>query len=97
MADAPSPSEGASANLNILCQTLPPPGRFPMTNLPLTITIGQLRNRIAEIFPGNPPPATQRLIYQGRALLDDSVTLGAILPSANVSLLKLQFLLLSPD
>ncbi|KAJ5747080.1 uncharacterized protein N7511_008776 [Penicillium nucicola] len=78
-----SSSVESTANLNILCQTLPPPGRFPIRDLPLSTTIGQLRTRIAETFPGNPPSSTQRLIYQGRALLGDSVTLGDILPAAN--------------
>lgn len=88
MADAPSSSgEGATTTLSILCQTLPSPGRFPIHNLALTTTVGQLRVRISETFPGNPHPSTQRLIYQGKALLDDNVTLGDFLPSTNVSLL----------
>ncbi|KAJ6078563.1 hypothetical protein N7467_008316 [Penicillium canescens] len=98
MADAPSSSgEGATTTLNILCQILPPPGRFTIENLPLTITVGQLRARISETFPGNPHPSTQRLIYQGKALLDDNVTLGGFLPSTNDSTHALHLVLPPPE
>ncbi|KAJ5997864.1 hypothetical protein N7522_009524 [Penicillium canescens] len=98
MADAPSSSgEGATTTLNILCQILPPPGRYTMENLPLTTTVGQLRARISETFPGNPHPSTQRLIYQGKALLDDNVTLGGFLPSTNDSTHALHLVLPPPE
>ncbi|KAJ5312134.1 hypothetical protein N7508_002964 [Penicillium antarcticum] len=97
MAAVPSPSVEDTANLNILCQTLPPPGRFPIRDLPLSTTIGQLRARIAETFPGNPPPSAQRLIYQGRGLLDDSVTLRALLPFANNTSYAIHLVLPPPE
>lgn len=47
--------------------------------LPLTTTVQSLKERIQTDLSSSPPPATQRLIYEGRPLLDSNATLQQIL------------------
>lgn len=56
-----------------------------MNDLPLEATVGELRARITQSLPSQPPPATQRLIYRGRPLTNDSQMLSEILGSVEVS------------
>ncbi|KAJ5551838.1 hypothetical protein N7461_006536 [Penicillium sp. DV-2018c] len=70
-----------SIMLHILCQSLPSPGRFTLEKVPLSITVGQLKERIGRSFPGNPRPSTQRLIYRGRVLTSNNAMLQAVVSS----------------
>jgi hypothetical protein len=45
----------------------------------LDTTTGELRQRIQNELPEHPPPAEQRLIYLGRPLLRNEVTLRDVL------------------
>jgi hypothetical protein len=74
-----------TVTLHILCPSQPIPGRFTLNDLPLETTIGELRARITQFLPSQPPPATQRLIYRGRPLTNDSQMLSEILGSVEVS------------
>lgn len=47
--------------------------------LPLTTTVQSLKERIQTDLSSSPPPVTQRLIYEGRPLLDSNATLQQIL------------------
>ncbi|KAJ6191321.1 hypothetical protein N7519_001342 [Penicillium mononematosum] len=74
--DAPS-----TITLHILCQSLPPPSRFTLENVPLSSTIAQLKGRIEQSFPNNPQASHQRLIYRGKPLTVDDATLRAVVSS----------------
>ncbi|KGO38734.1 Ubiquitin supergroup [Penicillium expansum] len=67
--------------LHILCQSLPPPSRFTLENVPLSSTIAQLKGRIEQSFPNNPQASHQRLIYRGKPLTVDDATLRAVVSS----------------
>lgn len=71
--------------LHILCQSLPPPSRFTLENVPLSSTVGQLKSRIEQSFPNNPQVSHQRLIYRGKPLTVDDATLGVVVSSIEVS------------
>ncbi|CAI7606895.1 unnamed protein product [Penicillium glandicola] len=76
--------EGDTPNtitLHILCQSLPPPSRFTLENVPLSSTIAQLKGRIEQSFPSNPHASNQRLIYRGKPLIVDDATLRAVVSS----------------
>ncbi|EAW07257.1 uncharacterized protein ACLA_019620 [Aspergillus clavatus NRRL 1] len=83
MASNPSPDIATPENgitphnvtLHVLCPSLESTNRFTYNDLPLSTTVGALKARLTDSIPGRPPPHTQRLIFRGRALLDDAVTL----------------------
>ncbi|OQE38578.1 hypothetical protein PENCOP_c008G00718 [Penicillium coprophilum] len=78
MAEGTAPS---TITLHILCQSLPPPSRFTLKNVPLSSTIAQLKGRIEQSFPKNPQASHQRLIYRGKPLTVDEATLSAVVSS----------------
>ncbi|KAL6237794.1 hypothetical protein BDW75DRAFT_203145 [Aspergillus navahoensis] len=71
--------------LHVLCPSLPPPNRFTFTNLPLSSTIADLKVRISQTVPSRPTPNNQRLLYLGKLLSDDSVTLQSLFEPVNGS------------
>ncbi|CAI7669461.1 unnamed protein product [Penicillium viridicatum] len=71
----------STITLHILCQSLPPPSRFTLENVPLSSTIAQLKSRIEQSFPNNPQASHQRLIYRGKPLTVDDATLRAVVSS----------------
>jgi len=62
-----------------------PPGHVPGSSadeftlgvLPASSRIGDLRQRIQQLLPSHPGPDRQRLLYLGRALVDNEQTLAA--------------------
>ncbi|CAG8909746.1 unnamed protein product [Penicillium egyptiacum] len=78
MVDGDTPS---TITLHILCQSLPPPSRLTLENVPLSSTIAQLKGRIEQSFPNNPQASQQRLIYRGKPLTVDDATLRAVVSS----------------
>ncbi|KAJ5615083.1 hypothetical protein N7537_000197 [Penicillium hordei] len=71
----------STITLHILCQSLPPPSRFTLENVPLSSTIAQLKSRIEQSFPNNPQASHQRLIYRGKPLTVNDATLRAVVSS----------------
>ncbi|KAL5362892.1 hypothetical protein BJX96DRAFT_177580 [Aspergillus floccosus] len=69
--------------LHVLCPSLPPPNRFTFRDLTASNTLADLKTRICQIVPNRPSPELQRLIYCGKPLLDDSVSLQRILGPVN--------------
>ncbi|KAL9107782.1 MAG: hypothetical protein Q9227_007404 [Pyrenula ochraceoflavens] len=51
-----------------------PGGRITLPDLPVDTTLAQVRDRLSQEIPSSPPPDRQRLIYRGRALVDNSLT-----------------------
>jgi len=49
------------------------------TSVPVTFTVGELKVRIASEHLGNPPAGTQRLIFGGALLRDDTTSLRVVL------------------
>ncbi|GFF23094.1 hypothetical protein IFM46972_00548 [Aspergillus udagawae] len=66
-----------SITLHVLCPSLP--NRFTFDDLPLSTTVAGLKARLTESIPSRPAPSNQRLIWRGRALLDDAMTLESVL------------------
>ncbi|KAF7169773.1 hypothetical protein CNMCM5623_002402 [Aspergillus felis] len=66
-----------SITLHVLCPSLP--NRFTFDDLPLSTTVAGLKARLTESIPSRPAPSHQRLIWRGRALLDDAMTLENVL------------------
>lgn len=86
--DAPAvPADEAprTVTLHVLSPSLEGQNRLTFDNLPLTTTVGALKERITESIPSRPSAAQQRLIYRGKALLDHNVTLQNILEPSSVS------------
>lgn len=71
--------------LQVLSPSLNPPNRITFESLPLTITVADLKSRIAERIPDRPSADKQRLIYRGKPLSDDHAVLQDILESSEVS------------
>ncbi|KAL4818627.1 hypothetical protein BDW67DRAFT_156993 [Aspergillus spinulosporus] len=71
--------------LHVLCPSLPPPNRFTFTNLPLSSTIADLKVRISQTVPSRPTPDNQKLLYLGKLLSDNSVTLQSLFEPVNGS------------
>ena len=57
-----------------------------LENLPVTTTIGELRDRVTAALPSHPPSTRQRLIYYGRVLQRDDDTLESVLGQSNVGI-----------
>ncbi|GIK04851.1 hypothetical protein Aspvir_008948 [Aspergillus viridinutans] len=66
-----------SITLHVLCPALH--NRFTFDDLPLSTTVAGLKARLTESIPSRPAPSNQRLIWRGRALLDDAMTLESVL------------------
>lgn len=71
--------------LHVLCPSLPSPNRFTFRGLPLSITVADLKVRISESIPSQPAPKSQKLLYLGKILADDNVTLQSLFGSLDVS------------
>ncbi|KAJ5625034.1 hypothetical protein N7510_001343 [Penicillium lagena] len=73
--------------LHILCPSLAPHNRITMLNFALSTTIAQLKDKLAADIATHPAPSTQRLIYGGKRLEQDDVTLEAVLAPIDVRFL----------
>ncbi|KAH1487448.1 hypothetical protein LV164_006704 [Aspergillus fumigatus] len=78
---APLETVPRSITLHVLCPSLP--NRFTFDDLPLSTTVAGLKARLTESIPSRPAPSNQRLIWRGRALLDDAMTLESVLDPAD--------------
>lgn len=58
-----------------------------MLNLAPSTTIAQLKDKLAAAIATHPVPSTQRLIYGGKRLEQDDVTLEAVLAPIDVRFL----------
>lgn len=79
---APPPSPPTSITLKVKV----PPGYleggsddFALGSLPVSSTVGALRQHIQQLVPSHPTPERQRLLYGGRALVDNEQTLAEAL------------------
>lgn len=59
-----------------------------LREIPVSLTIADLRARLAQAIPSHPAPATQRLFFLGRRLMNDNMTVGEVINGLVVSLRK---------
>ena len=79
-------SDGKShITLHILSPSPEVPDKLSLDNISISLTVGELRRQITDLTPGKLPPERQRLIYQGRALQNDTLTLKDVFTQATVS------------
>lgn len=81
---SPSPNATATARkltlkLKLQPNTLPDTDTLVIPDLPLNSTVGALRFHLEEILPSHPREDRQRLLYCGRAIIDNGLTLAAAL------------------
>ncbi|KAK3654353.1 hypothetical protein LTR56_003983 [Elasticomyces elasticus] len=74
---APSPPTSITLTVKV------PPGHleggadhFPLGSVDVSSTIGAIRQQIQSVVPSHPSPEKQRLLYGGRALVDNEQTLA---------------------
>ncbi|KAL4913494.1 hypothetical protein BDW62DRAFT_192316 [Aspergillus aurantiobrunneus] len=85
LTDAEGESGPRGFILHVLCPSLPPPNRFTFNELPLSITVADLKARISQSIPSHPTPNSQRLLYLGKLLSDDNLTLQSLFGPLNGS------------
>lgn len=78
-ASTASPTEAKLSILHILSPSPDVPQRLTFNDIPLATNIADLKQRISQSLPTQPPASQQRLIYRGRPLLNDWTTLEDIL------------------
>jgi hypothetical protein len=77
-ADADLPSEHVNLRITYMLTGNPrPPHSFG--RVALATTVAALKERVANELPEHPSPSEQRLIYQGRPLLQPEATLRDVL------------------
>ena len=78
-AGAPAaPSVNRKITLNILSPSDEVPGKLTFNDCPTSTTVAELKLRICGALATRPAPERQRLIYRGKPLVQDSVTLGDV-------------------
>ncbi|PYH96741.1 hypothetical protein BO71DRAFT_448466 [Aspergillus ellipticus CBS 707.79] len=85
MASTDEAESPRSIVLHVLCPSLPPPNKYSLYDLSPSSTVAALKARISRTIPSEPSPETQRLIYRGKPLINDAVTLRDVLEPANES------------
>ena len=89
----PNPSDtNAESNprkivLHVLCPTLASPNRFTFHDFTLSSTVASLKTRLSESIPSQPTPAIQKLIYCGKPISNDGLTLQSVLEPVEVNIL----------
>ncbi|KAL5338499.1 hypothetical protein BJX70DRAFT_366647 [Aspergillus crustosus] len=83
MASLDEQNGDGSLILHVLCPSLPPPNRFTLKDLSLSITVGGLKARLSQTLPSHPSPNNQRLLYLGKLLTNDNMTLQSLFEHSN--------------
>lgn len=86
----PSSQESIRAPQKVIIHVLSPsievPNKLTFAELPTSITIGELKKKICDAVPARPAPQRQRLIYRGKALVNDGTSLKDIFTQETVRL-----------
>ena len=76
------PRQSVSSPQTILLHVLSPssevPNKLTFPLVPASTTIGELKIKIRDEVTTSPAPERQRLIYRGKALTQDSITLKEV-------------------
>lgn len=59
---------------------------YVLREVPVSLTIADLRARLTQAIPSHPAPATQRLIFLGRRLVNDNMTIAEVIGGLVVSI-----------
>jgi hypothetical protein len=51
---------------------------FYLEQVPLSVSIGQVKSKLSELYPDQPASARQRLIFMGKILSDENATLSQV-------------------
>lgn len=57
-----------------------------LREIPASLTIADLRTRLAQAIPSHPAPASQRLFFLGRRLMNDDMTIAEVISGLVVSI-----------
>lgn len=75
------PEEAASQTIQIhvVSPSAEVPDKLTFTEVPIKTTISEMKKKIQEAVATHPGPERQRIIYRGRALVHQDMTLEALL------------------
>lgn len=95
LGSGPDPADGHDQPivLHILSPSFDSRRRITFNNLPLSTTVLEVKAKITEELSTRPPPESQRLIYRGRCLSDNTQVLRRIVEPSDVRLLPPTLLL----
>lgn len=93
MSSEPSPSPPTAICLTIKNLTK---RDFTLGEVPLALTVGELKARIESEYEGNPPPNTQRIVYAGALLRDESAGLADVVKASDLEAGAVVFHLVLP-
>ena len=80
-----APSVKDHVNLQILSPSSEAPDKLLLEKIPTSLTVGELRRRITHETQGRLVPGRQRLIYQGRPLLNETAAIRDVFTQVAVS------------
>lgn len=77
------PAHSVPGQRRILLHVLSPssevPNKLTFTEFPTSATVAELKKAIQDAVATRPAPERQRLIYRGRALLQDNISISDII------------------
>ena len=89
------PKESSSHRRTIVLHVLSPsvevPNKITFPALPIAMTIGELKHEICDKVVSKPRPERQRLIYRGKALVQENLTLREVFTQETVRSVLLSF------
>lgn len=87
-----APSVTRKITLNILSPSDEVPGKLTFKDCPTSTTVAELKLKICGAVATRPAPERQRLIYRGKPLTRDSMTLGDVFSQEAVCSLEMSLL-----
>lgn len=77
--DRPISNPSQHITLHVLSPSTEVPNKITFKDCSASTTVAELKAKICHAIPTKPAPERQRLIYRGRPLIQDTVTLGDVL------------------
>lgn len=81
--------------LHVLSPSVEVPNKLTFSNVPISTTVGELKTKICNAVSTRPSPDRQRLIYGGKALVQETATLKDIFSQEKVRCYALGAVLLA--
>lgn len=73
-----------SVTIRVFCSTHHTP--YVLREIPVSLTVADLRTRLAQAIPSHPAPESQRLFFLGRRLTNDNITIAEVITGMAVSI-----------
>lgn len=89
------PSNPQTILLHVLSPSIEVPNKLTFPHVPISTTVAELKTKICDAVPTRPSPDRQRLIYGGKALVQEAATLKDIFTQEKVRVYALDTLLLA--